>query len=105
MKKVDQLQDAKELFEYQAKGIDVEHIKKHAKRYKNAFLVGAMCVGTQTAKKPDIEGDGGSDGHIVYDTWICPGCDAHYEIDYDHYKYCPNCGQHIDTKIIEEAEG
>ena len=46
--------------------------------------------------KPCIEGDGYADGHLVYDTWICPNCEKHYEIDYDDYEYCPNCGQHID---------
>lgn len=50
----------------------------------------------QTAKKPDYEGDGYSDGHLVYDTWICPCCGKHYEVDYDDYDFCPACGQCID---------
>lgn len=50
----------------------------------------------QTAKKPDYEGDGFSDGQLVYDTWICPCCGKHYEVDCDRYYYCQNCGQHID---------
>lgn len=50
----------------------------------------------QTAKKPDYEGDGYSDGQLVYDTWICPCCGKHYEVDCDRYYYCQNCGQHID---------
>lgn len=50
----------------------------------------------KTAKKPDYEGDGYSDGHLVYDTWICPCCGKHYEVDYDDYDFCPACGQHID---------
>ncbi len=52
----------------------------------------------QTAKKPDYEGDGYSDGQLVYDTWICPCCGKHYGVDYDDYDYCPNCGQHIDWR-------
>lgn len=32
------------------------------------------AVEKQTAKKPDYEGDGFSDGQLVYDTWICPCC-------------------------------
>lgn len=54
------------------------------------------AVEKQTAKKPDYEGDGFSDGQLVYDTWICPCCGKHYEVDCDRYDYCPNCGQHID---------
>lgn len=52
-------------------------------------------VEKQTAKKPDYEGDGYSDGQLVYDTWICPCCGQHYEVDYDSYDYCPSCGQKI----------
>lgn len=54
------------------------------------------AVEKQTAKRPDYEGDGFSDGQLVYDTWICPCCGKHYEVDCDRYDYCPNCGQHID---------
>lgn len=50
----------------------------------------------QTARRPDYEGDGYADGHLVYDTWICPCCGKHYEVDYDNYNYCPDCGQKID---------
>lgn len=50
----------------------------------------------QMPKKPDYEGDGYADGHIVYDTWICPCCGKCYEVDFDDYKYCPECGQAID---------
>lgn len=58
----------------------------------------------QKAKKPDYEGDGYSDGQLVYDTWICPCCGKHYEVDYDNYDYCPNCGQHIDKSMEQEGE-
>jgi hypothetical protein len=56
------------------------------------------AVEKQTAKKPDYEGDGFSDGQLVYDTWICPSCGKHYEVDYDRYDYCQNCGQRIDWR-------
>ena len=47
----------------------------------------------QTPKKPDLEGDGyGDDGVLIYDTWICPCCGKRYEIDYEEYDYCLNCG-------------
>lgn len=58
----------------------------------------------QKAKKPDYEGDGYSDGQLVYDTWICPCCGQHYEVDYDDYDYCPECGQHIDKSMEQEGE-
>ena len=56
----------------------------------------------QTSKSPDYEGDGYSNGQLVYDTWICPCCGHHYEVDYDDYEYCPKCGQHIDWRNENE---
>ncbi len=57
----------------------------------------------QTPKKPDLEGDGyGDDGVLIYDTWICPCCGKRYEIDYEEYNYCPNCGQAIDWSARNE---
>ena len=55
----------------------------------------------QIPEIPDYEGDGYADGELVYDTWICPRCGRHYEIDYDHYVYCPECGQLIDWSTLE----
>lgn len=48
-----------------------------------------------TAKAPQLEGDGYANGEMVYDEWICPNCGEHYEVDYDDYDFCPNCGQRI----------
>lgn len=48
-----------------------------------------------TAKVPQLEGDGYANGEMVYDEWICPNCGEHYEVDYDDYDFCPNCGQRI----------
>lgn len=53
----------------------------------------------QIPKTPDYEGDGYADGHMVYDTWICPNCGEYYEVDHDDYRYCPNCGQALDHVI------
>lgn len=50
----------------------------------------------QKVKMVSYEGDGYSDGEMVYDTGICPNCSKSYEVGYDEYEYCPNCGQHID---------
>lgn len=52
-----------------------------------------------------LEGDGYSDGELVYDTAICENCNERYEIDYDeHYKYCPNCGQRLDWSEVDNNE-
>ena len=64
--------------------------------YKQALELGVKALEKQIPKKPVYEGDGYSDGHLVYDTWICPLCEKRYEVDYDDYDYCPNCGQKID---------
>lgn len=54
-------------------------------------------IDKETPMKPNYEGDGyDKDGNIIYDTWICPSCETRYEVDYDEYKYCPNCGQKLD---------
>lgn len=58
----------------------------------------------QIPKIPDYEGDGYADGKLIYDIWICPRCGRHYEIDYDHYVYCPECGQLINWDSLEEIE-
>ena len=66
------------------------------KAVEDACVVACEALEKQIPKKPDLEGDGYADGHLVYDTWICPCCEKHYEVDYDDYDYCPNCGQAID---------
>ena len=55
----------------------------------------------QVPKEANYEGDGYSDGGFVYDTWICPNCEKYYEVDYDDYKYCPECGQRIKWLTLE----
>ena len=57
------------------------------------------AVEKQKPKVPDYEGDGYADGYMVYDTWICPNCGKKYEVDYDDYKYCPECGQAIGENL------
>lgn len=53
-----------------------------------------IALERRTPKLPDFEGDGFDDnGNIVFNTWICPTCNADYEVDYDDFKCCPNCGQ------------
>ena len=63
------------------------------------------AVEKQKPKVPDYEGDGYADGYMVYDTWICPNCGKKYEVDYDDYKHCPECGQAIQwDKNLEGME-
>lgn len=52
-------------------------------------------VDRDTEKEPQYEGDGYSEGEMVYDIWICPNCGTKYEVDYDDYDFCPDCGQRI----------
>lgn len=56
----------------------------------------------QIPDKPNIEGDGyDNEGNMIYDTWACPSCGTRYEVDYDDYNYCPNCGQKIDLSEVK----
>lgn len=71
-----------------------------AKRVVKARNIAIKALEKQIPKKPDYEADGYSDGQLVYDTWICPCCEKHYEVDYDNYDYCPDCGQKLDW-IVE----
>ncbi len=51
----------------------------------------------QNPKQPNVWGDGCDDeGGIIYDMYDCPNCNKSYEIDYEKYDFCPNCGQAID---------
>lgn len=63
--------------------------------YAVAFENAIEALEKQVPKEPDYEGDGYWDGELVYDTWICPNCGKDYEVGYDNYKYCPECGQAI----------
>ena len=91
----------------------LRHLRDFAENYKDE-LEEYRAIGTveefkalkekSVAKKPDYEGDGCWDGHVVIDTWMCPNCEKHYEVDYDDYDYCPNCGQHIDHSGLTEDD-
>ena len=105
--------DCEELEQYREIGT-VEQVKNQKENLRVAYRIisdyesiGTVeecreAVDKQKPKKPDYEGDGYDDkGELVYDTWICPNCDKKYEVDYDDYKHCPNCGQ----AIAENLEG
>ena len=83
------------------RGYDLKRLLEMMEKHKQYCQIGTVeecrtAVEKQTAKRPDYEGDGYSDGQLVYDTWICPCCGQHYEVDCDRYDYCPNCGQKLD---------
>ena len=61
-----------------------------------------QLIKKQIPKKPDLEGDWyDNNDNLIYDTWICPCCEEHYEVDYDIYNHCPKCGQAIDRGDME----
>ena len=63
---------------------------------KNMEMI-VQALEKQIPKKATLEGDGyAPDGKFVLDEWICPCCETRYEVDYDDYDYCPNCGQKIE---------
>lgn len=74
---------------------DIKNLKKEMTEMIIKIVENA--VKKRCPKKPDLIGDGYDDnGNLIYDTWICPCCEKQYELDYDDYKFCPNCGQAID---------
>ena len=84
--------------------IHIEEMQKeNPMEYINSAIeVAIKSMEKQIAKKPNLEGDGYCpEGNLVYDTWICPNCEKSYEVDYDDYDYCPNCGQKIDKSVFD----
>lgn len=71
--------------------------KTYKNLYSKDFDTLQELVDKATPKKPFYEADGyDENGELIYDTWICPNCNHYYEVDYDDYDCCPNCGQVID---------
>ena len=97
-----------EVQQYQAIGTHEEcqtAMELYKEMHKRKFTLKSLLESRekQTPKKPDLEGDGyGDDGVLIYDTWICPCCGKRYEIDYQEYDYCTNCGQAIDWSARNE---
>ena len=77
----------------------VERLKEASyERFGNDGMgIAIQALEKQIPKKPTYEGDGyAPDGTFVWDEWLCPCCGKRYEVDYDDYDYCPNCGQKLD---------
>ena len=69
-----------------------------SEEYKELKVLLQELLDKDTPTTPNYEGDGYSDGKIVFDTWICPCCGEYYEIE-EEYDYCPKCGQCIDWEM------
>lgn len=67
---------------------------------KDSALIIINALKKQISEEPFLSGDGYWNGELVYDTWECPNCDKSYELDYEEYDYCPNCGQKIKWENI-----
>lgn len=82
-------------------GLDDE-VDEYTRRAIDVYETAICALEKQIPKKPDFEGDGYVDGYLAHDIWICPCCEKHYEVDYDDYKHCPNCGQTIDWEVSDD---
>ena len=82
---------------HEAKSMGCNEIKElYNIPLKNMEMI-VQALEKQIPKKQTYEGDGyAPDGTFVWDEWICPCCGSRYEVDYDDYDYCPNCGQKLD---------
>ena len=77
----------------------VERLKEASyERFGNDGMgIAIQALEKQIPKTPTYEGDGyAPDGTFVWDEWLCPCCGKRYEVDYDDYDFCPNCGQKLD---------
>lgn len=82
----------------EAKAIKLRIFNELSKQLvEEAYNMAISALEKQIPKKPDVEGDSyDKDGNMIYDTWICPCCGICYEVEYDEYDYCPECGQKLD---------
>lgn len=77
----------------------------HSQVLRDAIDVAIQALEKQIPKKPTYDGDGyAPDGTFVWDEWLCPCCGERYEVDYDDYDYCPNCGQKLDWSDEHETD-
>lgn len=67
-----------------------------------ALEMAIKALEKQIPKNPTYEGDGyAPDGAFIWGELICPCCGRRYEVDYDDYDYCPDCGQKLDWSDVE----
>ena len=104
-----------ELERYRAIGT-VEELQQHKEYIDtiNKICSGYSAVGTieefkalkekNEPKRANVCGDGYYDGHLVYDEYSCPNCGKIYELEYEEYEYCTNCGQHMKSELEQLDE-
>ena len=95
---IEKLKNMRLFMQIEDKNNDCKFIEDDYKANEMAI----QALEKQIAKKPTYEGDGYSDGQLVYDTWVCPCCGCSYELDYDDCDYCPNCGQNLDWSDLSK---
>lgn len=84
----------------------IQHLEVYEKQLKEYEKIATVeecreAMEKQKPQPPDIWGDScDKEGNIIYDMYDCPGCGQSYEID-DKYKHCPECGQAIDWRGLE----
>lgn len=79
--------------------------KEECKRHNAVIDMAIKALEKRVPEQPDLEGDGYDDDvKIIFDEWLCPGCGTRYEVDYDDYKFCPNCRQAIDWSEEHDTE-
>ena len=63
-----------------------------------ASRIAIKALERQIPKKPEYEGDGYSDGELVYDYARCPICGHDFEYGINDWgcEYCSDCGQKLD---------
>ena len=83
---------------------------KYARKLLAKRLI-SECKTYQTSEKEEawpiyLEGDGYSDGQLVYDEAFCPACDYLLTDEYDpateYEPYCPHCGHRISWNEFKE---
>lgn len=80
---------------------DIKEWEDEHKNIRETLETSLVAVEKQIAKKPDLWGDGYSDGELVYDMYDCPNCGKSFELYYEQTKCCKECGQRFDWTGID----
>ena len=77
---------------------EMEAIKWQKQIGEISYDLAIKALERQIPKKPEYEGDGYSDGELVYDYAKCPICGHDFEYGINDWgcEYCSDCGQKLD---------